>query len=143
MYDACKCPQFRQRRVSPTLKLTTAGSSATARVVVAARDDFYSLFLDATADTVNDAVVRRDPPGPPTGEIAAERFGFADPFGGASPDIRANRSKSLLGSRGLHLMPRGRLHCGLHPRTDGARYRRDDADHDQRPNGPDPRQRNS
>ncbi len=55
--------------------------------MIAASDDFYSLFLAGAADAVNDAMVTGDPPGPPANKIAAERLGLAYPFDGTSRKV--------------------------------------------------------
>jgi hypothetical protein len=62
-------------------------ASATGRAVIAASDDFYSLFLAGAAGAVNEAMVTGDPPGPPANKIAAERLGLAYPFDGTSQKV--------------------------------------------------------
>ena len=55
--------------------------------MIAASDDFCSLFLAGAADAVNDAMVTGDPPEPPANKIAAEGLGLAYPFDGTSQKV--------------------------------------------------------
>ena len=68
--------------------------------MIAASDDFYSLFLAAAADAVNDAVVTGNPPGPPAGKIATERLGLAYPFDGTSQKVPLTPALSPRARRG-------------------------------------------